>query len=372
MDIIKRYLYLYGNGERTMSLGQDLFTNILRATQGQTGAFLADAIESPSINLLPGIGDNEPARTQQNKVTAVDSLLAPKYNIADSYNGGLNLDGDVLGTSSTTAARTAEERAYYDDQINSLNRLLGLTSTQRDTGLTNLQSAAQAAQQRLQDQKTKALSGYDTQAVENSQDKQRGVESVDQFARNSYNSLQRLLQGGNAANSSVGRLLVPQLVSKAAGTRRTGVFDTAGRNERDITSARGNAIDEFNLSEEDLRNQQATQEQSFRQGILGEENRILGERRAAEIAKAQANGAGYGAARAAAQGTEAGINDRTAQLSALFSQFKPTFNARATNLQTPELSKFTVDPAQIKTANSGLPTESSYYLNQLRKKQEQA
>lgn len=345
-----------------------------------TAGLLYNQISDPNIDLIPGV-DN-PYNNSPSVPSSRGGFLAGLVNdgakqLANFLGSGqsttkLDLGAATPSGAGASAAAAADERAYYDDQINSLNRLLGLTSTQRDTGLTNLQSAAQAAQQRLADQKTKALSGYDTQAVENSQDKQRGVESVDQFARNSYNSLQRLLQGGNAANSSVGRLLVPQLVSKAAGTRRTGVFDTAGRNERDITSARGNAIDEFNLSEEDLRNQQATQEQSFRQGILGEENRILGERRAAEIAKAQANGAGYGAARAAAQGTEAGINDRTAQLSALFSQFKPTFNARATNLQTPELSKFTVDPAQIKTANSGLPTESSYYLNQLRKKQEQA
>lgn len=263
----------------------------------------------------------------------------------------------------------ADERVYYDDQIANINRLLGVVGAQRDAGLDRLNRSFADQGARLGEQETKAMAGYDQQSLENSQDKQRGVESVDQFASNSYKSLQGILRGANSGNSSVARELVPYLVSKGAGTRRQGVFDQAGKNEQSIVSARGDAEDQFRYSREDLENQRKEQEQSFRTGILNKESDLLSQRGSLETARAQATGAGYAAARDAAAASQAGLAERQNQLAALFGQFAPTFNARATNLKTPELGRFTVDPAKI-SASSNLPTESSYYLTQLRKKEQ--
>lgn len=142
------------------------------------------------------------------------------------------------GTSGTPATSAADEQAAYDDQINNINKLLGYTATQKEQGLASLQSGFDDETRKLGDAKTKTMAGYDEQNVENSQNKQRGVEDVDQYANSSYNNLQRILQGSHAGNSSVGRELVPYLVSKSAGTRRQGVFDTAGKNEQAIVKAR--------------------------------------------------------------------------------------------------------------------------------------
>lgn len=275
--------------------------------------------------------------------------------------------GAYFGGSSTPTA--TDERAYYDDQIAALNQLLGLVNSQEKSGLSRLNDSFDSQTRRLSEQQTKTMAGYDQQSLENSQDKQRGVESVDSFANNSYNSLQRLLQGANAGNSSVARQLVPYLISKGAGTRRQGVFDQAGKNDQLIASARGDAEDQYRYANEDLTNQRRSQEQAFREGILNKENDLLGQRRALEIQRAQADGTGYEAARQAAAASQAGIDSRMSQLAALFGKFEPTFTARAMNLQTPELGKFTVDPARI-SADKNIPTESSYYLTQLRKKQE--
>jgi len=351
-----------------MSFLQDLFTNALR-TQGASGNFAADVINDPNIDLIPGIGDNEANRARVNTVDRVDSIPALNTSISDSFSRGLNI-GDSTTSTTATGPTAADERAYYDDQINALNQLLGLTNSQRDAGLGNLTNSFNSQTQRLAEQKAKTLQGYADQGVENAQSKQRGVEQVDQFANNSYNSLQRLLQGGNAGNSSVGRELIPYLISKGAGQRRQGVFDQAGKNDQSIASARGDAEDQYRYSEEDLSNQRKSQEQSFREGILNKQNELDSQKRALEIAKAQATGAGYGAARAAGQASQNSINDRMAQLNQLFGQFSPTFNARAVNTKTPELRQFTVDPAQIKTQGQGLPAESSYYLQQLKKKQD--
>jgi hypothetical protein len=214
------------------------------------------------------------------------------------------------------------------------------------------------------------MNGYDEQGVSNAQDKQKGVESVDQFANNSFNSLQRLLQGANAGNSSVARELIPYLVSKGAGQRRQGVFDQAGKNDQAIASARADATDQYNMSNEDLGNQRKQQEQNFRQSILQKQNELAAQKSALQTQGALATGADYASAKAAAASTQAGMADRTAQLSALFGQFQPTYTERQMNLKTPELGQFVVDKANIQSQGQGTPAESSYYMNQLKKKQQ--
>lgn len=278
-------------------------------------------------------------------------------------------DGGYTTTAASSGPTSADEQAYYDDQVAAINKLLGVVNAQEAAGLSRLGASFGSQKNRLTEQQKKTMAGYDQQTLENAQDKQHGVESVDQFANNSYNSLQGLLRGANAGNSSVARELVPYLVSKGAGTRRQGVFDQAGKNDQNIVSARGDAEDQYRYSFEDLDNQRKDQEQSFREGIINKETDLLDQRRALEIARAQADGSGYEQARQAAAATQAGIESRQNQLAALFGQFKPTFNARAMNLKTPELGKFTVDPAKI-SADQNLPSESSYYLTQLRKKQD--
>ena len=285
-------------------------------------------------------------------------------------NGWRNTGGAVGGGGSTAAQQTADERAAYDDQINALNQLLGYTQTSRDQGLSSLQAGMDDEQRKLNDSKTKAMAGYDEQSVQNNKDKLGGFNQVDEYANNSYKSLQRLLSGGNAGVSSVGRELMPYLVSKSAGTRRQGVVETAGANERSITGARGTAEDEYNLSTQDLGNQRKAKEQSFLESILQRQNDLTGQKRDLEVKKAMANGTGYAAARAAGDASQASINSRMGELANLFGTYKPTYSARAMNLKTPDLSQFTVDKAVNINSDKSLPTESSYYMTQLNKKKQ--
>ena len=285
-------------------------------------------------------------------------------------NGGVGAWGTGGGGGSTAAQQTADERAAYDDQINALNQLLGYTQTSRDQGLSSLQAGMDDEVRKLNDSKTKAMLGYDEQAVQNNKDKLGGFNQVDDYANNSYKSLQRLLLGGNAGNSSVGRELMPYLVSKSAGSKRQGVVETAGANEQSITKARGNAEDEFNLSQQDLGNQRKAKEQSFLESILQRQNDLSGQKRDLEVKKAMANGTGYAQARAAGDASQASINSRMGELANLFGTYKPTYNARAMNLKGPDLSKFTVDKTVDINSDKSLPTESSYYQTMLNKKKQ--
>lgn len=248
---------------------------------------------------------------------------------------------NYTGSSSSSSQNIAGERAYYDDQISALDRLLGIVGGQRQSGLNNLDNQ----------QKT-IMQGYDEQGLQNTQGKERGLGQVDRFANDSFNSLSRILQGANASGSGVAKQLIPYLISKGAGERRQGVFETTGQNARAIDQARNETNSEFGAKKND-----------FLSSLLMKENDILGQKSGLQVQKSIANGSGYEAAKAAAAGTNATMDGRMAELNGLFGQFTPVTKA-------PALSEYTVDPNKINT-NNGMPQESSFYLNQLLNKRKQ-
>jgi len=266
--------------------------------------------------------------------------------IADPSGGGGGGDGD------------GGAGARANSQIASINSLLGLIGTKRDSGIGDLNASFAEQQRRLAEQKQAAMTGYDDQNNQNLKSRTRGYEQVDNFANNSANSLNRLFQGANAGVSSVARLLAPQLIGKAAGERRSGVTETANENESQITKARKNAEDEFGYTEQDLGNQRSAQERQFLESINNQEQDLLGKRLAYE------QDAGL-----ATDGTQNEINSRMAQLNALFGQFKPSYNMRATPTQAANLNSYSVDPAQLRIGQQQQGGDN-FYTRQLKKKQQ--
>lgn len=263
-------------------------------------------------------------------------------------------DGGSYQYDAAAAAAAAEKQSAIDQ----LNRILGNIGVQRDQGVQRLDTSYTNSRSRLDDDRSRAMLGYDNQSQQNEREKLRGTQQVDSFANSSYNNLSRILQGANAGNSSVMRDLVPQLVSKAAGQRRQGVFNTYGDNQLGIDAARNDAEDQFKESGEDLDLQRKTQKESFLRSILESEQDIYG-----QLQGLQSGGA--------ASAAKAAADSRNAQLNALFTQFQPTLNSRAVNLKTPDISKYTIDPAVIKQGGNS-PAETAYYLPGIKKKQQQA
>ena len=316
------------------------WTNPAWYAEKAVGQFIPDGSTSPGQPGQP----QAPTQAQQDVPVPIP---APTSTYSDGSSGGGGWSA-------------SDERAYYNDQIASLDRLLGVTNSQYTAGLGRLG----LERSKLGDTRTKTFNRYADQEVQNDQDKQKGVEGVDSFANNSYRSLMRLLQGANAGNSSVAREVVPYLVSKSAGTRRQGVFDQAGENTRNISIAKKDAEDEFGFAEDELKGQ----EKAFRDSILNKQNEIDAQKRQLQIQAAMADGTGYEAAKAAGDASQNSINARFDQLNSLFGQFAPHY--RALNLQDPTLGKYTIDPAQIR-ADQNLPAESRYYNTQIRKRKEQ-
>lgn len=276
-----------------------------------------------------------------------------------------------------------DETAYNQDQIDMLNRLLGRVGTQSTNAMTNIKKSYDTTKTDYGNEKTRTMNMYDEQGVENSQDKQRGIEDVDQFANRSYSNLMRLLGGAGAGNSSVARTVVPTLVSKAGSTRRAGVFDTYGRNQRDIDSAVTDAENQFSNNERDLNTWKSDRERETENERLNQENDLLGQRKNYEITKGQLSNddyiknliesgqtrSGYLEAKQAGASTQDEINRRMGDLDSLFGKYPTTYTPKSVSVKRPELGEYTVDQGQIDSQGS-MPAENSYYLPMLKRRKE--
>jgi hypothetical protein len=305
---------------------------------------LSEAIKDPTRSVFTATKSNlskGPAGSTQ------------QSNTSQQTNTTKDTSGPLGGGGDPAAAQAAAQRA---SALAEINRILGNIGTQRDQGLARLGASFGDAEARLNRDRATAMQGYTDQRGENEADKLRGTEQVDQFANNSYSNLRRLLLGANAGGSSVARELVPQIVSKAAGQRRQGVFDTYGANEGNIDKAQELATVGFTDAAEDLGNQRRNSEESFRRSILEQEQDLIRQQR-------ELGGIDPGAA-------SAQIASRDAQLNALFNQFAPTFSQKAVTANKADTSKYTVDRAAVQQGQGQFPGETAYYLPALRKKQE--
>jgi len=290
----------------------------------------------------------DPQQQVSNVKQAATNPRTIRYDDFDPYVESGQLDTATSGYDAAAAGRASA--------LSEIDRILGNIGTKRDQGLSRLGASYGDSEARLNRDRQLAMEGYQEQRGVNEKDKLRGTEQVDQFANNSFSNLRRLLLGGNAGSSSVMRELVPQLVSKAAGQRRQGVFETYGENEKGIDSAQENATTQYKWAEEDLANQRRDRERDFLDSIYTQEQDLIRQ-------KQGLGGLDLGSANAQ-------IAQRQASLDALFNQYAPQFSAKTVNAERPELGKYTIDQAAVRQGQGQYPSETAYYLPALRKKQE--
>lgn len=242
-------------------------------------------------------------------------------------------------------------------QIDQINRLLGVIEKQSRAGIGRLDSSYGETKRRLNEDKTRTFDKYREQGVQNDQAKQKGVEQVDDFANTSYNSLQRLLQGANAGNSSVGRSLMPYLVNKGASSRRQGVFDTAGDNARSIDESKEEAEINYGRAFTDTDNQYRDQKESFLSNIGQQQYDLISKKNDFQRQAGLATSA-----------TESELDRRASALSSLFGKYAPRFNVATPQTKVRDLASYQIDPGQIRIGqNQG---SGSYYANPIKKRQE--
>ena len=324
---------------------------------GQGIGNLGTALHLPELGiseLLGTLGGGQVAGTgsQQSGYSKTGSADSGTITPTSSQNQ-TQPSGALTGGYDAAAAQAAAGRA---SALSEIDRILGNIGTKRDQGLSRLNSTFGDNQARLNYEKEMAMRGYADQRGENEKAKLRGTEQVDQFANNTYSNLRRMLSGMNAGSSSAMRELVPQVVSKAAGQRRQGVFETYGENEKGIDSAQENATTQYKWAEEDLANQRRDRERDFLDSIYTQEQDLIRQ-------KQGLGGLDLGSANAQ-------IAQRQASLDALFNQYAPQFSAKAVSAERPELGKYTIDKAAVRQGQGQFPSETAYYLPALRKKQE--
>jgi hypothetical protein len=287
--------------------------------------------------------------------------------LTQSYQNGSTLPPGSY-PQNTTAQNTGpsqadiqaqQQQAAANSQISQVDRLLGTIGAQRDAGQKRIETSYSKYNNRLTGDKNQSIQDYEDQFLENDKARAGGLDQVDNYANSSYNSLQRILQGANAGNSSLGRELVPTLVSGAAGERRKNVFDTAGENTVSIKKAKKSAMDQYDNAFEDLKEQKGQQMESFLTGLNQQEMDLLAQKLGFQ------KDAGI-----ATTATESALNQKAETLKRLFGQFTPTFKPQSVKAYNPELGKYQVDPMQIKLGQSGLPEQQRYYYPQIKKKEQ--
>lgn len=316
--------------------------------------FIKDVV-SPDVDLFPNINMpwNAALRANDASSAAARNLQNTTSDLGPALGKTDTEQLESFGTGSGSSASGAD-LAYIQDQIGSLDRLLGYYGSQKQAGLENIINSAAKA-------KADATKQFEEQRLANQKARLSGLEDVGSFANQSYENLNRLLQGAKAGRSSVAQELVPYLISKGAGSRRQGVVQTAGENERSIQKAQNES--DYSLEEERKKN-----EREFLQSILEKENEMLSEKQQLETQRDMARGLTYNQARQASLPTQIALDERMNQLKNLFSTYKPSY----TVAETPELSKYTVDKATIQAGSeNATPSSINYYLQQLKKKNEE-
>lgn len=255
------------------------------------------------------------------------------------------------GTAATgTGTGNTADIAAYQDQINSLNGLLGRADTSLQNGTNSINRNFGNGQLRLQDQLNGQNQKYDQQQGMNDKGYQGNLNTINSQARNGYNSLQALLGG----TGSAGEILAPAAVSQDAGAKTQNASDSYAQNLQALGLARKDAKQQYDSSFNDLQSQKNSKLSSLI-------NSIDNQKIAYQQQIGQANNA-LNIARGGNYQTPTAQNDAIAALMAqqdgLDTQFAdPTYQMQNITGQDPTLASYQAKAAQV-GSNSNQPVSS--------------
>lgn len=162
----------------------------------------------------------------------------------DTGGGGTPDQTQVSGTyyrsgSSAPAAPAYDPQqiALIDDLISRYQDSINLIGNQRTIGEGNINSSYQAGLTNLQNQRTQAQQGYDTQKAETGQDFANTRSRIGQEAGNQTNAMRRLLGSIGAGRSTAARELVPYAAGLQASTRFGDVQQDFARNQSKLDTS---------------------------------------------------------------------------------------------------------------------------------------
>lgn len=297
----------------------------------------------------------------------VDSIY-DQQNPADG--GGVTDDNSINAIATGTGSGggggvSAADLAYLDDQAARLERQRGSANTALSNGLVNLQDSFNQEQSKANTDRSRALEDFQLKREDTTRQKNTALNRVDDNSRMLANGLRSRIGQASGANSSAYQFAAPSAVARDASRQRTGVQESYGINDRNLSLSENRAKDDFDELNRDLVMQKNQRESDFRAGILDRLNQIDNSR--AEIARqrAMALGGGYNNVRSAMAPFSSAIDTRQAEIDSLFDKYRTPFNVKAVNVQAPDLKGYVTGNSTI-AANS--PTSAADPFADLLKK----
>ncbi len=213
------------------------------------------------IDPTPGFSATNVIRTQANnlfgnnstgnKQTSNKTSGSPKVldaNTSNPYTGGY---GSASGGGGSSNAGSVADIAAYQDQINSLNQLLGNADVIQGNKTAAINQGFDNSLNQLTGNNQNVLNQYATQRTNTTNDYAKNNERINANARNGYNSLQRLLGG----TGSAGDVLAPFAVSQQANSQRGQAADAFAKNLQGIDQGVAAANQNFNNQKKTLEGQ---------------------------------------------------------------------------------------------------------------------
>lgn len=290
-------------------------------------------------------------------------------NLYKSYSG--QNGGVTLGASTGATNTNPQDLAYLDDQDTSLRAQLQRTAGALDQGLTQIGDSYNENVNRTNEDQTTADTGFNTNRTDTTKGKLKAIDTINTGGRTLSDSVRRILANAGGVNSSAYKVAAPGLIARDTTTKRTGINDTYSKNYKAIDDSQEATDLKFSRALEDLLNQRKQKESDLRSGVLQNESDINASLGQNALTRAQINGSGYDATKAAIAPYSSAVADRTASIDKLFEQFRTPYSLQDT---TPVAAN--TDAYQTPTTTLGAPTgdnnagggDLSPYLIALQKK----
>lgn len=339
--------YLYG-------LGQQGDTNAANALNYVGGDYTGQG--------MTGINPGAFAEYNQAAPGAADPQAGALQYLQDAYGRYTGGGGNVLGESTTkpAATGTADDISFLNDQESQLRGLLGRTDTGLTQGLTKLGDDYDANVGQQTQAEKQALSGYDDKRVQTNQGKQSAYDTINRNAGTGYNSLAQLIGRASGRGSSAYQELLPNVIGKDASSKRLQATNTYGQNLQGIDKAQGKTELSFENILADLLKQKKQGEDDLRSGIEGQKQGILNQILGVQGQRAQAQGGGYAAVKAAQAGTNQAITNSQNSVENFFNQFRTPYTPQQAAVATPDLATYQVDRAGVNATSQGQDSSNPY------------
>jgi len=367
--------------------------------------FLANAVAStgsffgaPEFGISERIDGTYNGGTDYNPDYSQDGTLTQSYDPVNNdamyfdseqsriLDGNGNPIGSVLGdgtsSSGTSGSGTSapsqpaysqDDMNYLNDQERTLRRQLERLLSTKQSGLTQLGDSYNKEVTGANRQRGRALEGLQLQREDTTRDKQGALGDVDKNAYNLNNTLRKLLGRASGTGSSAYQYAAPNLVAGIASGERGGVLENFGENERNLALTERNAKDDFSLLLEELAGRRDTTKRNFLSGVNEQQIGINNNLANNAGDKAQLQGGGYDAVRAAQQPYRSEIQNRESTIDGLFDKFRTPYNNIApVKVNAPQLRDYTTDRAAINANNQfGTNSGTSPYAQFLQRQREE-